>query len=82
MISLCYIIFPDQYRQKLNLTSEEHIFWGIAQIAKAWKYYNKYRRTVRISRNIIFYQKDTRLYVIPGEEDEEEAPYPTKRPQL
>ena len=56
---------PDQCCAKLNPKAEEHIFVGVAENAKAWKYYNQHSRHVQISRNITFDKQDTKLYPIP-----------------
>lgn len=61
---------PDQHRAKLDPKAEEHMFVGIADNVKAWKYYNYHSRHVQISRNITFDQTDTKLYPIPNEEIE------------
>ena len=55
---------PDQCRAKLDPKAEEHLFVGIAEYTKAWKYYNKISKHVQISRNITFDQSDTKLYPI------------------
>ena len=52
----------DQCWAKLDPKAEEHLFVGIAEYAKAWKYYNKISKHVQISRNITFDQSNTKLY--------------------
>ena len=61
----CWVMVPDQRRAKLDPKAEEHLFVGIAEYAKAWKYYNKNTKHIQISRNITFDQSDTKLYPIP-----------------
>ena len=51
---------------------EEHLFVGVAEYAKAWKYYNKISKHVQISRNITFDQSDTKLYFIPDVDADDE----------
>ena len=55
----------DQCKAKLDPKVEEHLFVGVAEYAKAWKYYSKASKHVQISRNITFDQTDTKLYSIP-----------------
>ena len=43
---------------------EEHLFVGVTEYTKAWKYYNKISKHIQISRNITFDQSDTKLYPI------------------
>ena len=43
---------------------EEHLFVGVTEYAKAWKYYNKISKHVQISQNITFDQSNTKLYPI------------------
>ena len=61
----CWVMVPDQHRAKLDPKAEEHLFVGIMEYAKAWKYYNKISKHIQISRNITFDQSDTKLYPIP-----------------
>ena len=51
--------------------AEVHIFVGVAEHSKAWKYYNKISRHVQTSRNITFDQNDTKLFPIPNEDDDD-----------
>ena len=51
-----------------------HIFVGVAEHAKAWKYFNKISRHVQMSRNITFDEKDTKLFPTSNEDDEDESP--------
>ena len=60
----CWVMVPDQHQAKLDPKVEEHLFVGIAEYTKAWKYYNKISKHVQISRNITFDQSDTKLYPI------------------
>ena len=60
----CWVMVPDQCQAKLDPKAEEHLFVGIAEYVKAWKYYNKISKHVQISRNITFDQSDTTLYPI------------------
>lgn len=87
----CWVLVPDQRRAKLDPKAEEHIFVGVAEHAKAWKYYNTISRHVQTSRNITFDEQDTKLYPIPSEDDNEvmlegenpaheQAPEPAKDP--
>ena len=62
---------PEQWRTKLDPKAEQHIFTGIAENAKVWRYYNTWSKTIQTSRNIIFNKEDTKLYPIPEEETEE-----------
>ena len=61
----CWVMVPEQCRAKLDPKAEEHLFVGVAEYVKAWKYYNKISKHVQISRNITFDQSDTKLYPIP-----------------
>ena len=61
----CWVMVPDQCRAKLDLKAEEHIFVGVAENVKAWKYYNQHSRHVQISRNITFDKQDAKLHPIP-----------------
>ena len=63
----------DQHCLKLDPKAEMHIFVGVAEHAKAWKYFNKISRHVQMSRNITFDEKDTKLFPIPNEDDEDES---------
>ena len=60
----CWVMVPDQRRMKLDPKVEEHLFVGVTEYAKAWKYYNKISKHIQISRNITFDQSDTKLYPI------------------
>ena len=66
----------DQHQAKLDPKVEEHLFVGIVEYAKAWKYYNKISKHVQISRNITFDQSDTKLYPIldVNADDKDTAP--------
>ena len=66
---------PEQRCTKLDPKAEQHIYTGIAENAKAWRYYNTQLKVIQISRNIIFNKGDTRVYPIPGEEEEETHTY-------
>ena len=61
----CWVMVPDQCQAKLDPKAEEHLFVGVVEYAKAWKYYNKISKHIQISRNITFDQSDTKLYPIP-----------------
>jgi hypothetical protein len=61
---------PDQRRAKIDPKAEEHTFVGIAEHAKAWKYFNRASKHVQISRNITFDENDNKLYAIPGNDDD------------
>src|SRR6266481_3898131 len=67
----CWIMVPEQRRTKLDPKAEQHIFTGIADNAKAWRYYNTRLKIIQTSRNVIFNKQDTNVYPIPGEEEEE-----------
>jgi hypothetical protein len=69
------------------------MFVGIAEHAKAWKYFNRASKHVQISRNITFDENDNKLYTIPGNDNAvetaplegEQAPIevpPEQQPQL
>jgi hypothetical protein len=78
---------PDQCHAKLDPKAEEHTFVGIAEHAKAWKYFNRASKHIQISRNITFDEKDNKLYTIPGNDDDavETAPIkvpPERQPRL
>ena len=84
-------MIPDQHQLKLDPKAEEHIFVRVAKYAKAWKYDNKVSRHVQTSRNITFDQNDTKIFLIPNEDDDnpvlngenplcEAAPEPLKDP--
>ena len=53
-----------------------HIFVGVAEHAKAWKYFNKITRHVQTSRNITFDEHDTKLFPIPNEDNKDKLPAP------
>ena len=55
---------PDQHQAKLDPKVEEHLFVGVTEYTKAWKYFNKISKHVQISRNITFDQSNTKLYPI------------------
>ena len=63
----CWVMVPDQLRRKLDPKAKDHIFVGVAEYAKAWKYYNTQFRHIQISRNIAFDENDTKLHFIPNE---------------
>ena len=44
-----------------------HLFVGVAEDAKAWRYYNTETRRVQISQNITFDESDSKLFPIPDE---------------
>ena len=67
---------PDQCQSKLDPKAEMHIFVGVAEHAKAWKYFNKIARHVQTSRNITFDKHDTKLFPIPNVDNEDESPVP------
>src|SRR6266481_2072124 len=67
----CWIMVPEQRRTKFDPKAEQHIFTGIADNTKAWRYYNTRSKIIQTSRNIIFNKQDTNVYPIPGEEEEE-----------
>src|SRR6266481_4146874 len=67
----CWIMVPEQRHTKLDPKAEQHIFTGIADNAKAWRYYNTWSKIIQTSRNVIFNKQDTSVYPIPGEEEEE-----------
>jgi hypothetical protein len=66
----CWVMVPDQCRTKLDPKAEEHMFVGIAEHAKAWKYFNRASKHVQISRNITFDESDNKLYTIPNHDDD------------
>ena len=37
----CWVMVPDQHWVKLDPKAEEHLFVGVMEYVKAWKYYNK-----------------------------------------
>lgn len=45
----CWVMVPDQRRAKLDPKAEAHLFVGVAENAKAWRYYNTKTRHVQIS---------------------------------
>ena len=69
--SQCWIMVPEQWCTKLDPKAEQHIFTGIAENVKAWRYYNTQSKIIQTSRNIIFNKEDKKLYPIPEEETEE-----------
>ena len=69
----CWVMVMDQRCAKLDPKAEEHIFTGVAQTAKAQRYYNTVSKQVQLSCNITFDESDTKLYPIPDEEDDETA---------
>ena len=76
----CWIMVPEQRRTKLDPKAEQHIYTGIAQNVKAWRYYNTRSKVIQISCNIIFNKWDTNVYPIPGEEEEETHTCPSPIP--
>ena len=64
----CWVMIPNQPWSKLDPKAEEHVFVGIAEHAKAWKYLNTVSKHVQVSRNITFDSNDTRLFPIPDED--------------
>ena len=74
----CWVMVPDQCQAKLDPKVEEHLFVGIAEYVKAWKYYNKISKHIQISRNITFDQSDTKLYPIPDVNANDEDTVPLK----
>ena len=60
----CWIMVPEQRHTKLDPKAEQHIYTGIAENAKAWRYYNTWSKVIQISRNIIFNKGDTNIYPI------------------
>src|SRR5882724_13002305 len=70
----CWIMVPDQRHTKLDPKAEQHLFTGIAENTKAWRYYNTCSRIIQRSRNIIFNKEDTKIYPIPEDEEEEIIP--------
>ena len=69
----CWVMGPDQQCTKLDPKAEEHIFTGVAETAKAWRYYNTVSKQVQLSHNITFDESDTILYPVPDDEDNEMA---------
>src|SRR6266481_7516136 len=67
----CWIMVPEQRCTKLDPKAKQHIFTGIADNTKAWRYYNTQSKIIQTSRNVIFNKQDTSVYPIPGEEEEE-----------
>ena len=51
----------EQHCSKLDPKAEIHTFFGVAEHAKAWKYFNKNSRHVQISRDITFDKNDTKI---------------------
>jgi hypothetical protein len=64
----CWVMVPDQHHAKLSPKAEGHVFVGVAESAKAWKYYNSHSRHVQLSRNITFDMSDTKLHPMPNGE--------------
>ena len=73
---------PEQRHTKLNPKAEQHIFTGIAENTKAWRYYNTQSKTIQTSRNIILNKEDTKLYPILEEEAEEICALPPTIPPV
>ena len=71
----------DQCWAKLDPKAEEHLFVGVAEYTKAWKYYNKISKHIQISRNITFDQSDTKLYPILDVNADDKDMAPPKREQ-
>jgi transposase InsO family protein len=57
----CWVMVSDQQHSKLDAKAEEHIFIGIAENAKAWKYYNTISKRIQLSRNITLNESNTKL---------------------
>ena len=62
-------LVPDQHWAKFDPKAEEHTFVGIAEYAKAWRYYNRASKYGQISRNITFDKNNTKLYPILDNND-------------
>ena len=60
---------PDQRHAKLDPKAEAHLFVGVAENAKAWRYYNTKTRHVQISCNITFDKSESKLFPIPDEHE-------------
>ena len=65
----CWVMVPEQRRAKLDPKAEEHTFVGIAEHAKAWKYFNKVSKHVQTSRNITFDENNDKLFPIPDDDN-------------
>ena len=52
-----------------KLKAKEHIFVGVVEYTKAWKYYNIQSRHVQTSGNITLDENDTKLFPIPNEDN-------------
>src|SRR6266481_9430527 len=73
---------PEQWRTKLNPKAKQHIFTGITDNTKVWRYYNMRSKIIQTSRNVIFNKQDTNVYPIPGEEEEEMGTNPPVIPAV
>ena len=60
----CWVMGPDQQCTKLDPKAEEHIFTGVAETAKAWRYYNTVSKQVQLSHNITFGESDMKYEII------------------
>jgi transposase InsO family protein len=60
----CWVMVPDQRCTKLDPKAEEHMFVGIAEHAKAWKYFNRASKHVQMSQNITFDDSDNKLMIV------------------
>src|SRR5262249_31411319 len=72
----CWVLVPEERRTKLEPRAEEHIFVGIAENSKSWKYYNVKTRNIQFSRNITFVENDPSLHPIPEIPEDDEVLIP------
>ncbi|HEV7736915.1 MAG TPA: reverse transcriptase domain-containing protein [Chlamydiales bacterium] len=66
----CWVMVPDERRTKLEPTAECHVFTGINEYSKSWRYWNTRSNKIQSSRNITFDLTDDHLYSIPDDDDE------------
>ena len=64
---------PRSIASKAGSKGRGTLFVRVAEHAKAWKYYNTISRHVQNSQNITFDERDTKLYPI-SDEDNNDVP--------
>jgi transposase InsO family protein len=61
----CWVMVPGERRTKLDPKAERHVFTGIGETSKSWRYWNTRSNKIQYSHNITFDESDTTLYPIP-----------------
>jgi transposase InsO family protein len=68
----CWVMVPDERRTKLQPKAEQHLFVGVSEYSKSWKYFNTRSRKIQHSRNVTFDETDTKLFPIPNLDDDDD----------